>query len=97
MALESGVQVQILDREFMIACADHEKSDVLASARYLNDRLGEIKNQSRILTTDRLVMLTALNMANEFLALRSKVAEYEQHLSKVSSLQAKLDMALSGT
>lgn len=96
MTQENNVSVQILDREFLVACDEDEKSNVLASAKHLNDRLREIKGRSRVITTDRLVVLAALNMANDLINLQSKVHGYEKSLSKVSNLQEKLDSALAG-
>ena len=95
MTRDHNVNVQILDREFKISCAEHEKSNVLASAKYLNDRLREIKSHSNVITTDRLVLLAALNMANDYLNLQLKLDGYEKSLSKITSLQEKLDSALA--
>jgi cell division protein ZapA len=66
MSPASGpVSIQILDKEYLIACPPEERDDLLAAAVYLNARLREIREGGKVIGSDRQVMMAALNMANE--------------------------------
>jgi cell division protein ZapA len=66
MSPASGpVSIQILDKEYLIACPPEEREDLLAAAVYLNARLREIREGGKVIGSERQVMMAALNMANE--------------------------------
>jgi cell division protein ZapA len=66
MSPASGpVSIQILDKEYLIACPPEEREDLVAAAVYLNARLREIREGGKVIGADRQVMMAALNMANE--------------------------------
>ena len=44
---KEGVKVQILDRNFTIACPPGEQESVEAAAEYLNHQLENMQDQSR--------------------------------------------------
>jgi cell division protein ZapA len=66
MSPASGpVSIQILDKEYLIACPPEEREDLQAAAVYLNARLREIREGGKVIGSERQVMMAALNMANE--------------------------------
>lgn len=66
MSAASGpVSIQILDKEYLIACPPEEREDLQAAAVYLNARLREIREGGKVIGAERQVMMAALNMANE--------------------------------
>jgi cell division protein ZapA len=73
MSPASGpVSIQILDKEYLIACPPEEREDLLAAAVYLNARLREIREGGKVIGSDRQVMMAALNMANEITKSRGR-------------------------
>ncbi len=97
MATQGGVPVRILDREFVIACSDDERDDVMASARYVNGKIEEIKRNAKVIGTDRLVVLAALNIANDLLQAQAECDRYENSFHKLSSIQRKIEASLQGS
>lgn len=93
----NGVPVRILDREFVIACSDDERDDVMASARYVNGKIDEIKRHAKVIGTDRLVVLAALNIANDLLQTQAERDRYESSLHKLSSIQRKIEATLEAS
>ena len=91
---QRGVPVKIMDREYIIACAPDEREAVLASAELLNSRISELRGGGRVIGADRLLALTALNLANELMSLRSRSDEYRACLERVDSLQERMQAAL---
>ena len=90
----NGVPIRILDREFVIACSDEERDDVMASARYVNGKIDEIKRSAKVIGTDRLVVLAALNIANDLLHTQAECDRYENSFHKLSSIQRKIEATL---
>jgi len=90
------VTVNILDREFLIGCSADERAGLMAAATYLDGKMREVRNASRLQSVDRIAVLAALNMAHELLQAKQR-AESEsgvmaQHLQ---ALRTKLDAALA--
>lgn len=82
------VDCKIADREFRIACPPDEVDALLASARYLDARIRELKRQGQVIGIDRLAILAALNITNEYLQASARsagfVAEVDGRLDELS-------------
>lgn len=61
----TAVSVSILGKQYPIACSPKEKDELLASARYLNQKMREIRDQGRIVGLDKIAIMAALNIAHE--------------------------------
>lgn len=59
--------VKILGREYQVSCPIDERDHLLASARYLDDRMQAIRKRAAGLGVERIAVMTALNMAREML------------------------------
>ena len=64
----SPVKVRILDKEYRIACDEGEEEDLLAAARLLDTRMQEIRDVGKVIGTERIAVVAALNMANDLLS-----------------------------
>ena len=64
--------VKILGRDYQVACPKDERDDLLASARYLDDRMQAIRKRAAGLGIERIAVMAALNMAREMLQLERK-------------------------
>ena len=60
-----GVSVEILDKEYMIACPPEEREALQESARQLNERLRQVRDSGKVLGTERMAIITALNVVHE--------------------------------
>lgn len=90
------VAVQILDKEYRVACEPHERDALLASAHYLNGKLREIRDTGKVIGLERMAVMTALNMSNELLQQRVRKEDYMLTMgAKVRALQEKVEAALS--
>ena len=59
------VTIEILDKQYTISCPPGEKQDLLESARILNERLREVRGGGKVLGTERMAVITALNIVHE--------------------------------
>jgi cell division protein ZapA len=65
------LSVRILEKEYIVACAPEERTDLLDSAEFLNGRMREIRDSGKIVGLDRIAVMAALNLAHEVITLRA--------------------------
>jgi cell division protein ZapA len=61
------VTVRILDKEYRVACQPEEQEGLIESARFLDQRMREIRQTGRVIGSDRIAVMAALNIAYELL------------------------------
>lgn len=91
-----ALDVNIMGRNYRVACADDEREALLAAVAFVDKKMTEIKAASKIAGTERIAVMAALNIANELLSVRLgggfDIAELRR---RMNSMQSKLDQALS--
>jgi cell division protein ZapA len=89
------VTVQILDKEYRIGCRDGEQEALIASAQLVDRRMREVRQSGRVIGSDRVAVMVALNIAHELLEQR-KIQEHSEHAigQRIRSLQQKIESAL---
>ena len=75
------VSVRILDKEYQIACPVSERTDLLDSAEVLNAKMREIRDSGKIVGLDRIAVMAALNMANDWLHAQARDRAIEGDIS----------------
>lgn len=61
------ISVTILEKDYQVSCPVDEVDALTASARYLDQQMAEIRESGKVLGSDRIAVMAALNIANEFL------------------------------
>lgn len=90
-----AVTVQILGKDYRVACLAHEKEGLLASAKYLNEKLREVKNTGKIVGSERLAVVVSLNMAHELLQMKNEQKASGQVIkTRLQGLQDRISVAL---
>jgi cell division protein ZapA len=92
----NAIAIQILDKEYMVACPEDERDELLDSARFLDERMRETRDAGKVLGTERMAVMTALNIVHELLQHRRENDTVNQGLNdSISSLSNKIEAALS--
>ena len=89
------VTVTILDKEYQVSCPPEEVDELTASARMLDERMGEIRDAGKVFGLDRIAVMAALNIAHEFLSLRSGQADLAATDAKLAALKERVARALA--
>ncbi len=90
------VTVTILEKEYRVACQPGEEEAVMASALHLDQRMREIRQTGKIIGTERIAVMAALNMAHDLLTLEQQQQETERVLEKrMRQLQEQVEVALN--
>lgn len=93
-----GITIHILDKEYMIGCTEEERHDLQRSADYLDTKMREIRDSGKIVGSDRIAVMAALNISHELLAQDDNADKVVSPNSSVGahirSIQEKIDEAL---
>lgn len=90
------MRVHILDKEYLVACPDHERDALFASAEFLSEKMKEIRDTGKVVGADRIAVMAALNMAHELLEHKTSRDDYQHDISnRIRALQDKIDLALN--
>jgi len=92
------ITVRILDKEYQVACPDSERSQLLDSARYLDHKMREIRNSGKVIGSDRVAVMAALNITHDLLQCKVKVSSNETvgvGPEKLKRLQDKVETTLN--
>lgn len=89
------VSVTILEKEYLIACSEEERDLLNDAAFLLNDKMQEVKTSGKIIGSERVAVLAALNIAHEMLAYKKENEGYTSNVDGVvRRIQDKIDDAL---
>ena len=89
------ITLNILDKEYRIACPVGEEESLQASAHLLNARIQEIRDSGKAIGLDRVAVMAALNLANDFLANKTAHEHSSKNFnSRIRTLQNRIDDAL---
>ena len=90
------VTVQILGKDYDVACDVGEVDALKASARHVDHRMQTISNAGNVIGLDRIAVLAALNIANEYLLAESTRKETENHIDTLThKLRQAVDEQIS--
>jgi cell division protein ZapA len=89
------VSVRLLDREYQVACPADQRSDLLDSAEYLDAKMREVRDSGKVVGLDRIAVISALNIANELIKLRSNGSAVDSDVgTKLRTLRERVESAL---
>ncbi len=91
------IPVSIMGREFRVACTDEERPQLTAAVEYLNGKMEEIRDRSKVSGLDRIAIMAALNIAHEYLTTRvggsgTDVADVKR---RISGMESAIDQAMA--
>ena len=89
--------VHILEKEYLIACPDEEREALINAAQHLDRAMREVRDAGKVIGTERIAVITALNMIHELLQNRREQNNLSEQIgSGVARLVSKIDLALQG-
>jgi len=89
------ITVSILDRDYQFACQPDERKALQEAALFLDERMRSIKGAGRLMSLERIAMMTALNLSDELLKLQKNEQHRQQNVdSRIRMLADELDDAL---
>lgn len=91
-----GLQINIMGREFRVACAENEQQSLLEAVDYLNRKMHEVRDRGKVIGLERIAIMAALNIAHEFLGTKLggsfDMAELKR---RMAGMETTIDQALA--
>jgi cell division protein ZapA len=92
----STVTVHILDKEYQVACPEEQVDALTKAARFLNGKMAEIRGSGKVVGLDRIAVMAALNIANDYLhGQQSLTHTHDVFGSRIYHLSEKVGSALA--
>lgn len=95
---KGAISINLLGREFRVACPEGEEQQLLASVDYLNRKLKEVRDTGRVAGNERIAIMAALNIAHEFVSNSGKGAaafDATSYKRRILAMQETVDSALA--
>jgi cell division protein ZapA len=90
-----GLQINVMGREFRVACPDNEQKSLLDAVDYLNRKMAEIRDNGKVIGLERIAIMAALNIAHELLTTKVgggfDIADVKR---RINHMETVLDQAL---
>ncbi len=90
------IDFKVMGREFRVACPENEERDLLEAIAYVDRRMVEMRDRSKVIGIERIAIMTALAIANDYL--HAKVpGEYDvsDYKRRMNSMQASIEAAMA--
>lgn len=92
MSDTNTLKVKILEKDYLVSCPDDKKDALTAAALHLDGKMRDIRSSGKVLGTERIAVMAALNITYELLQSTRGVNDEQ---STLTALEAKMDQILS--
>lgn len=90
------VNLHILEKDYVVACPENERDTLMASAQYLKEKVKEVRDGGKVVSTERMVVISALNIIHEYLHYKEeKEKDIDTHNNEIVRLREKIEQSLS--
>ena len=89
-----ALQINVMGREFRIACPENEQKELLEAVDYLNRKMDEIRDHGKVIGVERIAIMAALNIAHELLTTQVGGFDMGALKRRMQSMETTLDQAL---
>ena len=91
-----GLQINIMGREFRVACPEDEQKGLLDAVDYLNRKMQDVRDHGKVIGLERIAIMAALNITHEYLSTRVggafDMAEIQRRMTR---MEATIEQAMS--
>lgn len=85
------VSVDILDKEYLVACPEDAREALERAARHLDRKMREIRSSGKVYGTERIAVMAALNITHDLLQ-NSQMSDSAEKI--LQDMKHKLDHAV---
>ena len=91
MSDANTLKVKILDKDYLVSCPDDKKNALTAAAQHLDAKMRDIRSSGKVLGTERIAVMAALNITYELLQSSQGVSDEQNTLN---ALEERMDQIL---
>ena len=86
--------IQILGKQYQIACSLEEEQELQKAARYLNEQMKQIRDTGKVIGLERIAIMAALNISHQLLS-EKEVDSVQNQQQQIQRLNSKLTDTLN--
>jgi cell division protein ZapA len=90
---KNSVTLRILEREYQFSSPIEQRDQLINAARFLDGRMKEIRDSGRVVGTERIAVMAALNLAFELLNDDKNTSSADS--SRLSQLKYRIEEVLA--
>ena len=90
-----SVDVQIMGRDFSVACTEEERQGLLEAVNYLNKKMLDIRDAGKVVGVERIAIMAALNLSHEVLNTSSGGIDIGDYKRRIHAMQHQIDEAVA--
>ena len=89
------VNLTIMDKDYVVGCTEEEREALFTSVEFLNRKLREQRDSGKVIGSERVAVMAALNIAHEYLDYRRRNDSVERDFGDgLARIQTKIQAAL---
>ncbi len=94
---KNDIIIKIMGRDFHVKCPADRVSELHKAAKYLDEKITEMRSNDKLISLDNLITIAALNVTNEFLIQkRHNSTQIDGMSQQINNLREQIEMALKG-
>jgi cell division protein ZapA len=78
----TGTTVEVLGKSYQLKCAAEETASIEKAAKYLHNKMEEVREKTHLLSVDRIAVLAALTITHQLLALEERLNSLQSQIDK---------------
>ncbi len=95
MSESHTVTVRILDKDYHIACPASERPNLERAAEYLDKKMRDIRRSGKVIGTERIAVMAALNITYELHHKQDNAAPAGESSEQVTQLLMRVQQSLA--
>ena len=92
--MSKSLDVIINGRPFRVACEEGAESALLDAVAYLDRKMNETSESGKLVGTDRIAVMAALNIAHDLLTVRDGGLEIGEFKRRINTMKSSLEKAM---
>lgn len=90
------ITVTIMEKEYLVGCTEEEREALFQSVEFLNRKLREQRDSGKVIGSERVAVMAALNIAHEYLDYRRRNDTVDADFGAgLARIQSKIQSALT--
>lgn len=95
MNQDNVIAIKILDRNYKVKCPPDEAASLQLAAQHVDKKMRELRQSSNVTSTDRVAVVTALNICHELLQLKQQKNHYIDAINqRIQNLQERIENSM---
>ncbi len=86
--------IKVLEKEYAINCQESEVEMLMESSKYLNNRIKETRSAGNVTGSERVLVMTALNIIYDLLQINDNKSNNQETSKKINKINNKIEKLL---